>query len=159
MIKEKATFLSTGQPFFAATSAYPDGAWHQYGILFFDAGSADGKLVWYQLENFDPACGDDSLACDWNHPHHFVDTYGRAPYLGDDFEQIEAKSFWNKMLKDGYAEINPPFDGVYLCQDDENNPHKPSLYYLHDDTGASCGISNFEDFCYTIADIDSFLTK
>lgn len=152
---EKNVFISRSGVFFDTSSDYPEGAWQQHGVLFFDAGSAEGRLIWYQLDSFDPACGDDSLACDWSKPHHFVDTYGRSPYVSDDFEQIDGKALWDRMLKEGYVELEPMLSEVYLCQHDENNPFE-SPFYLHTNNGFGASVQDYHDFLDALARIDSW---
>jgi len=156
---EKATFISFKEPFFEGNSSFPLGVWQQYGILFLDSGVQVGRLVWHELEGHDPACGDDSGACDWDHPDHFWAYDGDdIDFDGDEVDQVSAETFWIKMLQDGYAEITPPFNSVYLSQDDENNPYV-SQYYMHDNAGRGCTIRDYQDFCETLENLDKYLEQ
>lgn len=49
------------RPFFVAKNEYK-------GIAVDQAGN-EYEITWLELEDFDPECGDESQACDWDNPY------------------------------------------------------------------------------------------
>lgn len=158
-MNNKLIFVANSQMFFSGCSRYPQGVWRQNGLLRHPDGVGYGQLIWEQLADFDPACGDDSGACDWDHPIEFKLHEGCGYDFDGEYVETRAPSaeqWWQMAVKDGCVELSPIWSDIWLCKDDENNPFE-SPFYIHDDIGNGCAVKGYEDFIDTIEELDRYL--
>lgn len=83
------TIVVLKQPYYLGTEGTE---WRAKGYYVDGKDSAEGEICWPQLDSYDPACGDDSGACDWDSPT-LIDLGGVYIDLTDRFVRVVHGSY------------------------------------------------------------------